>query len=273
MQGPAADQEIPKLGFGTYGRIGDAGVAAIRLALETGYRHLDTAQSYGTERECGEAIRQSGLKRAEVFVTTKIDTGNLGQGKVLPSLEKSLDALRVDQVDLTLIHWPAPNGSLPLALYLDQLAEARAKGLSRLIGVSNFPVALLAKARSLLGEGQITTNQFECNPLFRNEKLANYCRDAGILVTCYLPIARGGLRGIAAAELVAARHGADVSQIAVAYELAKGYAAIPTSSRADRIVSNFAASRLTLSSEDMVAIGNLPQSSRRIDPDWGPDWD
>ena len=138
---------MPLMGLGTYGRRGDDGIAAMLAAIEIGYRHLDTAQSYDTERECGDALRQSGLPRADVFITTKIDMPNFGPGKLVPSLRKSLDTIGVDQVDLTLIHWPSPHEQVPLAIYLEQLAEAQALGLTRTIGVSNFTIDLLTRAR------------------------------------------------------------------------------------------------------------------------------
>ena len=102
--------DMPRLGFGTYGRTGPDGIAAILSALEVGYRHLDTAQTYDTESEVGEAIRRSGLPRQDVFVTTKVAEENLGSGQVIPSLEQSLAALGLDYLDLALIHWPARKG-------------------------------------------------------------------------------------------------------------------------------------------------------------------
>ncbi|MBS1180811.1 MAG: aldo/keto reductase [Proteobacteria bacterium] len=261
------------MGYGTYGRLGKDGVAAILKALEVGYRHIDTAQSYDTEPMVGEALCRSGLPRKEIFVTTKIDTGNFAAGKLLPSLRRSLDALAVDQIDLTLIHWPSPNGELPLAAYLDQLAEAQDAGLTRLIGVSNFTIALIGEAERRLGTGRIATNQIELNPLFKNRKVADNCQKRGIVVTCYLPIAHGGLGGNPVLEAIAATHGASVEQVALAWELAKGYAAIPTSSRPERIASNFAAIRLALTAADIAAIDALTDGPRAIDPDWGPDWD
>ncbi|SMY06237.1 aldo/keto reductase [Flavimaricola marinus] len=265
-------KDIPKLGFGTYGRTGDAGIAALEKALEVGYRHLDTAQSYDTEKEVGAAVRNSGLARDDVWITTKIDMANYGPGKLAPSLEASIERLGLTP-NLTLLHWPSPNGELPLEVYLDQIVEAKARGLTGEIGVSNFPIALLKSAISRAGEGQILTNQFEVNPLHNNHKLARFCQSVGVLVTCYLPIAKGRLAGEPTAEAIAARHGATVEQIALAWELAKGYAAIPTSSRADRIASNFAARDVTLSAEEISALDALPQQARAIDPDWGPDWD
>ena len=264
--------EIPRLGFGTYGRTGADGIRALETALAAGYRHFDTAQSYNTESEVGAAIRSSGLARKEVWVTTKIDMANFGPGRLIPSLEHSIERLGLTP-DLTLIHWPSPNGELALPVYLDQIAEAKVRGLTREIGVSNFPVALLTEAEARLGKGEILTNQFELNPLFRNRSLAVFCQSKGILVTCYQPLAQGRISGSPTAAAIAARLNATAGQVALAWELAKGYAAIPTSSRTDRIVSNFAALKLTLSEADIAAIENLPQAARSIDPGWGPAWD
>jgi 2,5-diketo-D-gluconate reductase B len=264
---------MPRLGFGTYGRTGPDGVAAMLSALEVGHRHLDTAQSYGTERGVGEAIRRSGLQRDAVFVTTKITAGNLGAGALIPSLERSLEELRLDHVDLTLIHWPAPNGEIPLPVYVEQLAEAKENGLTRWIGVSNFTIALVEEARRLLGEGQIATNQVELNPLFRNKKLADHCVAAGILVTCYQPIAQGRLGTDPVLQRIAERHGATPEQIGLAFELANGYAAIPTSGNPDRIRANFESRRIALSQAEIAEIETLDRGQRSIDPDWGPDWD
>ncbi len=264
--------EIPRLGFGTYGRTGTAGIAALEHALDVGYRHFDTAQSYTTESEVGAAIRNSGVVREKIWVTTKIDMINFGAGRLIPSLQQSVERLQLIP-DLTLIHWPSPNGELALPVYLDQIAEAKSQGLTREIGVSNFPIALLNEAQSRLGKGEILTNQFELNPLLRNAKLADFCQASGVLVTCYLPIARGRLASNSIAAAVAARHNATVEQVTLAWELAKGYAAIPTSSRRDRITSNFAALQLKLSPDDIAALGGLQQEDRAISPDWGPAWD
>lgn len=264
---------MPKLGFGTYGRTGSDGVAAILLALEVGYRHLDTAQDYGTEQTVGEAMRGSGLPRAEVFVTTKIATSNLGEGALIPSLQRSLEILGLDQVDLVLIHWPSPNGEVPLPVYLEQLAEAKARGLTRLLGVSNFTIALMKEAQALLGGERITTNQIELNPWFRNRMVADYCTSEGIIPTCYQPLAQGRLGSDPVLQQIARQHDATPGQVALAFELANGYAAIPTSGNPERIRANFAAQEIQLSSSEMAKIETLDRGRRSIDPTWGPDWD
>jgi 2,5-diketo-D-gluconate reductase B len=264
---------IPKMGFGTYGRTGDAGVAAMLAALETGYRHLDTAQDYGTEREVGQAVRRSGLPRSDVFITTKIKTSNLSAGALVSSLRKSLDTLKMDRLDLTLIHWPSPNNAVPLPVYMEQLAEAHALGLTRLIGVSNFTIAMLKEAQAILGDLPMANNQFELNPLMQNKRLASYCKEAGISVTCYLPIARGILGDVPEVAEIAASHKATPEQVALAFEFAKGYIAIPTSGKAERIRSNFEATKLMLTEDEIRTIEGVDRGQRVIDPDWGPDWD
>jgi len=264
---------MPKMGFGTYGRQGEAGIEAMLFALETGYRHLDTAQTYNTEAEVGEAVRRSGLGRDAVFLTTKISTENYGEGQVIASLRRSLETMGVEQVDLTLLHWPSPNGRQPLAFYLLPLAEAQDLGLTRFIGVSNFTIALLEEAERLVGAGRIANNQVELNPHLQNKKLASYCLSKGISVTCYQPIAHGRLADDPVLRDIASRHDASVEQVALAFELGKGYAAIPTSSRHERIRSNFEAIQLSLSEEEIARIETIDKNRRAIDPAWGPQWD
>lgn len=263
---------IPRLGFGTYGRTNADGVQAIGFALEIGYRHIDTAQSYNNETEVGAAIAQSAIDREDIWVTTKINMSNFGSGKLIPSLETSLEKLGTS-VDLTLIHWPSPNEEITLPVYLEQIQDAKARGLSRHIGVSNFPIAMLKQAENILGKGEILTNQFELNPGFQNRMLADFCQASGILVTCYQPIAQGRLDIDPAMQKIASNLDATPAQVAIAWELARGYAAIPTSSKRERIRSNFAAAALKLSETDMETIGAIKQSRRSIAPDWGPAWD
>ena len=265
--------DIPQMGFGTYGRTGDAGIAAIEVALQTGYRHLDTAQDYDTEKEVGLALRRSALPRDAVFVTTKVATGNLRAGALVDSLRQSLDNLQLDRVDLALIHWPSPHNAVPLPVYIEQLAEAHALGLTRLIGVSNFTIALIEAAQDLLGPLRIANNQVELNPLMQNKKLASYCIEKGISLTCYLPIARGVLGDVPVIADIAARHAATPEQVALAFEFAKGYIAIPTSGRAERIRANYLATSLTLDAAEIAAIEAVDRGQRVIAPDWGPDWD
>lgn len=265
---------VPAMGFGTFDRRGEDGIRAIQHALELGYRHLDTAQSYDTERECGEALRRSGLKRADVFLTTKVTGANCAAGKLIPSLEQSATNLGVEAVDLTLIHWPVtPSGRLDMRTYLTELAEAQARGLTRLIGVSNFTIADLEEAKTILGPGRLANHQFERHPFLQNQKLVNYCQYNGISVTCYLPLARGRCAGDPVIDAIAARHGATAHQIALAYSLNQGLIVIPTSGKHERIAENFKARDILLSADELAAIAGRDKAERQINPVWSPAWD
>lgn len=266
-------QVIPKLGFGTYGRRGRDGVHAIRTAIETGYRHIDTAQDYENEAEVGTATRESGADRDSLFITTKIAPRYFGEGMLIPSLQTSLETAKLDVFDLTLIHWPSPNAEVPLEVYLTQLLIAQERGMTRLIGVSNFPIAMLEESERILGAGKIANNQFELNPLMQNKKLASYCSEKGIIVTCYLPIAGGRLSSNTVLTNIAKAHDATVEQVALAFEMAKGYCAIPTSSKDERIRSNYRAIDIHLTPNEIATIETLDIKQRAIDPDWGPKWD
>ncbi len=265
---------IPPIGFGTFGRTGSAGIDAILAALETGYRHLDTAQSYGTERECGEALRRSGLSRDAVFLTTKITGENCRRGRLIDSIRRSNDTIGVDAVDLTLIHWPvSPAGKLPMEEYLPELAEAQNLGLTRLIGVSNFTIGHIREAEALLGSGRLATNQVERHPLLRNQKLVDACAAHGIAVTCYLPLARGRCAGIPAIEEIAAAHGATPHQIALAMSLNEGHIVIPTSGHPARIAENYAAKDISLTQAELAQLRTADRNARQINPPWSPAWD
>ena len=263
---------IPQLGLGTFGRTGADGRAALDTAIEIGYRHLDTAQDYGTEANVGAAVRQSGLPRDGFFVTTKVATGNLGAGMVMPSIERSLETSGLDRFDLILIHWPSPDG-VPPSVYLPQLAEAQERGLTRLIGVSNFTIALLEESIAILGAGALAANQIELHPYLQNKRLAGFCQQNGIAVTCYLPIAKNRIADEPAMIEIASAHGATVAQTALAFEMAKGYVAIPASGHRAHLETNFAAQELALSDAEIARIETLDRGTRYIDPDWGPDWD
>jgi 2,5-diketo-D-gluconate reductase B len=270
----ATTNGIPALGFGTFGRTGSDGIDALLFALETGYRHLDTAQSYGTEYECGEALRRSGLPRDQVFLTTKVTGENCRGGRLIDSLKRSNEKLGVDAVDLTLIHWPvSPSGRLPMDEYLPELAEAQESGLTRLIGVSNFTIADVDEAETILGPQSLATNQFERHPLLRNQKLVDACTRRGIAVTCYLPLARGRCAGAAAIEAVAAAHGATPHQIALAVSLNEGPIVIPTSGRRERIAENLAAGDIRLSPDELDRLRAADRNERQINPAWSPAWD
>ncbi len=265
---------IPTMGFGTSGRTGEDDMRAILAALEIGYRHLDTAQGYGSEANCGEAIRRSGLAPSDVFVTTKVSDENCHGGKLIDSLRRSCDTLGLDRVDLALIHWPVtPRGPLPMEIYLPELAEAQEIGLTRLIGVSNFTIADTRQANDILGPGRIATNQVERHPLLRNQALVDFSLAQGIAITCYLPLARGRCAGVPVIEEIARAHNATPHQIALAMSLNEGLIVIPTSHDRSRIQQNYDARLIRLTPAELTRLRTADRNERQINPSWSPRWD
>jgi 2,5-diketo-D-gluconate reductase B len=261
------------MGLGTWLRTGDEGLKAILAGIEIGYRHLDTAQTYDTEQVVGRAIRQCGLPRSELFVTTKVADANLSRDRFRPSLEASRQRLGVDQIDLTLIHWPSHRDAVPLADYMSSLAEAMASGLTRLIGVSNFTIPLIEKSVALLGPGAISTNQVELHPYLQSRRLRAACERNGVTITAYMPLAEGKVSADPVLRRIAARHGATAAMVSLAWLLQNGMIVIPASSRREHMESNFRATSLRLAPKEMAEIDALDQNDRMIRPAKAPVWD
>jgi 2,5-diketo-D-gluconate reductase B len=261
------------MGLGTYGRTGEAGTVLIAAALALGCRHLDTAQSYGTEANVGEAIRRSGIPRDQVFITTKAARVSLARPAMLDGLARSLQHLGTDRIDLTLIHWPAFQDEVPFEHYIEDLAIAQQRGWTRLIGVSNFPIALIDRAEALLGPGRIATNQVEVHPYLQNARLRRHCRDKGIAVTAYMPLAQGRVAADPVLAGIGARQGATPAQVALAFLLAEGLIVIPATSRATAVAENLAATAVRLAPQEMQAIRALERNGRIVDPPTAPAWD
>ena len=264
---------IPQLGLGTYGRTGDAGMAAILAGLEAGYRHIDTAQNYETEANVGAAIRRSGLPRDQVFVTTKVADRNLARDRFGPSVRESLETLGMDRVDLLLIHWPSERDAVPFADYMTALAEARDRGHTRLIGVSNFPVAHLELARELLGDGALATNQVELHPYLQSPNLCDYARRRGLPLTAYEPLVRGRVATDPVLVEIAAAHGVAPTAVALAFLMAEGHVVIPASANPLHLRENLAARDVRLTPAEMARIRALDRGLRTIDPAKSPRWD
>ncbi|WP_075792379.1 2,5-didehydrogluconate reductase DkgB [Massilia putida] len=264
---------IPQLGLGTFRLQGQQAIDAVATGLALGYRHVDTAQIYGNEAEVGQALAASGVARGDVFVTTKIWTENLAASRLRASLEESLARLRTDYVDLTLIHWPSPGGAVPVAESMEALLAAREAGLTRAVGVSNFPIARLADAIAAVGAQNIATNQVELHPFLQNRALDAFMADAGIHLTAYMPLAYGKVLDDATIRRIAGAHRATPAQVALAWALAKGHAVIPSSTRRANLDSNLGARDLILSGRDIAAIDALDRGERLVSPDFAPTWD
>ncbi|CAN7718228.1 2,5-diketo-D-gluconic acid reductase B [compost metagenome] len=265
---------VPSFGVGTFRLTGQAVIDSVRNALDLGYRAVDTAQIYGNEADVGQAIAEAGVKRDELFVTTKIWTANYAADKLVPSLRESLDKLRTDYVDLTLIHWPAPGNGVELPEYMAALAEAKALGLTRQIGVSNFNIALTKQAIDAVGKGEIATNQIELSPYLQNHKLTAFLKEQGIAVTSYMTLAYGKVLKDPVLAQIADKHHATVAQVALAWALQLGYAVIPSSTRRENLASNLLARDLKLDADDMTQIAALERNGREVSPEGlAPAWD
>ncbi|MFC4426500.1 2,5-didehydrogluconate reductase DkgB [Deinococcus navajonensis] len=253
---------VPRFGLGTFRLKDDVVRHVVRTALELGYRAIDTAQGYENEAEIGEVVQASGIPRDALFITTKIKPANYRREALLSSLQESVDRLRVDQVDLTLIHWPVPNGEVKPEEYLSALAEAQEQGLTRQIGVSNFNIAGLKQAREILGDTPIATNQVEIHPYLQNRRLVEFARQEGVHLTSYMTLAVGKVVGDEVMQAIARAHGATPAQVALAWAMQQGFSVIPSSTKRENLESNLKAQTLQLTEEDMTRIATLEQGER-----------
>lgn len=261
---------MPRLGFGTWQMEGREVAEAVEDALALGYRHVDTARMYGNEREVGAALRAAGLPRKEVWVTTKVWHDQLEPDRLRRSAEASLSDLGLDHVDLLLVHWPNP--AVPLNDTLAALHRARQDGLTRHIGVANFPSALLREA---IAEFPIACNQVEYHPYLSQRAVIDVAHAHGLVVTAYSPLGSGGLlREPVLAEIAQAR-GATPAQVALRWLLDQtNVAAIPKAASHEHRAANLAALDLApLTYEERARVDALARGKRFINPSFAPEWD
>ena len=265
---------IPAFGLGTFRLQDQVVIDSVSTALELGYRVIDTAQIYENEAAVGQAIAASGIPRDELFITTKIWIANLAKGKLIPSLQESLSKLQTGYVDLTLIHWPSPNGEVPVAEFMAELLEAKKRGLTRQIGVSNFTLDLMQQAIDAVGAEQIATNQIELSPYLQNRQVVEFAQQHGIAVTSYMTLAYGKALQDETIKAIATRRNATPAQVILAWALQLGYAVIPSSTQRENLASNLLAQQLTLTVEDMAEIATLESNGRLVSPEGlAPNWD
>ena len=248
---------IPQLGFGVFQIKPDQTAAAVRSALEVGYRHIDTAEMYGNEKQVGQGIRDAGLDRSEVFITSKLNNGYHRPDDARRAFDGTLSALGSDYVDLFLIHWPLPtlyDGDFVSTWNV--LEEFAKDGRARSIGVSNFQVAHLDR----LAEGSQTVpavNQVEAHPYFTNDEVRGYDHEHGIVTEAWSPIAQGKVLDDGVITRIAESHGKTPAQVVLRWHIQRGDIVFPKSVHPERMKSNFDIFDFSLEDDEMGAITGL----------------
>lgn len=265
------ETDIPALGLGTYLIKGDEAVNTIEQAIDIGYRHIDTAQLYENEAEVGTAIKQSSVDRSALFLTTKVWPTMLSKEDFLPSFEESLRKLKTDYVDLLLIHWP--NAEIRLNETIPELIKAQEQGKAKHIGVSNFPINLLAKAMGL--GANIICNQVEYHPFIDQSLLKSWMDHNNLLMTAYCPLAQGRVFKDEGLKSLAASKGKSVAQLILRWFIQQeNVMAIPKSSNPERLKANLEIFDFELSEEEITTINGLCDPSQRfVRPAMEPEWD
>jgi 2,5-diketo-D-gluconate reductase B len=254
---------IPILGTGTYPLIGEEAVNTVRMALELGLRHVDTAQMYGNEKAVGTAIASSGIPREELFVVTKVDPGNTSEARFHNSVSQSIADLG-GPADLFLIHWPPDESGFDLAL--DLLMAEKRNGNAKEIGVSNFPIGMMRRAHERTG-GAIICNQVEFHPLLDQSQVLQVARELGIALAAYSPLARGEALKPQVIQAIAERTGRRPSEIVLRWIVQQGVIAIPMTTKRANLESNLTAVDFALTDTDMSAISAIGSpEGRTINP-------
>ena len=262
---------IPAIGLGTWELRGRACARLVEQALRLGYRHIDTAQVYENEREVGDGLRASGVRREDLFVTTKVWTTHFAPNDLERSTRESLSKLKLAAVDLLLLHWPNPR--VPLAETLGALAHVKQLGLARHIGVSNFTVALIEEAVAACPE-PLVCDQVEFHPYLDQTKVREACARNGMAVVAYSPVAKGRIRNDRALAAIGQAYGKTAAQVCLRWLVQQNVSAIPRTSRVERLSENLAVFDFELSDRDMDDIFAMATGKGRLTNfAFAPKWD
>lgn len=264
--------EIPVIGFGT-SQLGDCS-EIVANAVKAGYRHIDTAWKYGSEKGVGDGIRASGVPRGDIFLTTKVSHEYLRAADFARSVEESLERLQTDYVDLLLVHWPTID-NIPLAETMGALAKAKREGKTRHVGVANFNIALTEEAMRLCPE-PFSVLQAEYHPYLNQSKVLAFCRKAGLIFMAYCPLGRGRLFKDPVLAEIARNQGRTIAQVALRWQVQQGnIAPIPRSSNPQHMAESLQVFDFALTGEEMNRIHALARPDGRIANPAGraPAWD
>jgi 2,5-diketo-D-gluconate reductase B len=262
---------IPRLGFGTFRMPGAESQAVVESAIALGFRHIDTAAMYENETAVGAALAASGVKRDELFVTTKVWHDQLSPDALRRALDLSLGKLRLDYVDLYMIHWPTRD--IDIAVSLEALMQLRQRGLTLAIGVCNFNLPMIRRAVEEIG-APIAAHQVEYHAFLSQAPMLAYLRSKAIPLTAYAPLAQGRAANDPTLAAIGRKHGATAAQVAIAWLLDQhGVIAIPKAGRPESQKANLDALGIRLDDEDRAAIATLPKDQRFVRPSFAPEWD
>jgi 2,5-diketo-D-gluconate reductase B len=262
---------IPAIGLGTWELRGRTCARLVEQALRLGYRHIDTAQVYENEREVGEGLRASGVRRDDVFVTTKIWTTHFAPNDLERSTKESLAKLRLAEVDLLLLHWPNPQ--VPLAETLGALAHVKQLGMARNIGVSNFTVALIEEAVAACSL-PLVCDQVEYHPYLDQTKVLEGCARHSLALVAYSPIARGRIKGDELLGRIGRQYRKTAAQVCLRWLVQQNVVAIPRTSKIERLSENIEIFDFELSDDEMRQISRMGTAKGRLtDFGFAPKWD
>jgi diketogulonate reductase-like aldo/keto reductase len=250
----ASGHSMPLLGLGTWDLRGKECIAVVRKALDLGYRHIDTAYMYENQQAIGRALRESSVDRGEVFITTKIWRDSLRRAQVLEQCDQCLDMLDMECVDLLLIHWPSE--SVPLEETLEAFNEISRQGKARSIGVSNFSAAQVDQARQL-SPAPVCVNQVRCHVGHNQEELRRHCREKGVAITAYCPLARGRAASDEVLHKIGKGRGKSAAQVALRWLVQKEVIAIPKARSEEHLRANLDVFSWELDPEEMAQVERL----------------
>ena len=263
---------IPPIGFGTWPLKDEVARDSVAMALNCGFQHIDTAQAYDNEKAVGCGLRASGSKREDIFLVTKVHFDNLAKAKFLPSVRASLGALKVDCVDLLLIHWPPRDDSL-FDSAIDALGEAQSLGLTKHVGVSNFTPKLLRRAVKR-AKVPLIANQVEFHPLIDQTKLLDAVQELSVTLEAYCVLGRGKVLGLPVIQQIAERRGLSEAAVILRWVMQKGVIPLVQTTKRKNAEGNLAALDFTLSDVEMNSISSLNARNERFiaGGSWAPDW-
>ncbi|KAA3510783.1 aldo/keto reductase [Agrobacterium vitis] len=262
---------IPALGLGVF-RMSDEEVEkVVPAALEAGFRHFDTAQIYQNEAALGRALQAAGARRDDLFLTTKVWVDNYDPAKFGASVDESLDKLKVDRVDLLLLHWPADK--IAIADQIDMLNAVQVAGKTRFIGVSNQNIAQL-KVSLAHSKAPIVTNQIELHPYLDQHVMAEAAKAAGVAITTYFGMADGKVPGEPLLQEIGRKHGKSAAQVGLRWSIQQGFIVLSKTAKPERVAENFAVFDFQLSADEMALISKLARPDGRLvsPPGLAPDW-